>query len=101
MLAINTIEHDSRDRAAHHGEDGACHENPRDHQARACIGQGQGKYRNVVEVVADFAHHLTGPYRAVIAIGAQQGAESLHNATLRAVIVSHTPANTMAPAIRT
>ena len=80
LFAIEAVERHSGERAGQHRGDGARQQDAAHHQSRARGGHRQAEDRDVIEMVADFAHHLPHPGVAIVAIAAQQRDKRLHRA---------------------
>ena len=78
-LAVEAVESHAGDGAGQHGGDGAREHDAAHHQPRAAFFHDQGEDGDVVEVVADFAHHLAHPGVAVVAVLAQQIQKRRHD----------------------
>ncbi len=71
-LAVEAVEQDARQRSGQNRRDGARQHHAGHHHAAMGLGQHQAEDGDVVEVIADLAHHLPDPRIAVVVVLAQQ-----------------------------
>ena len=71
-LAVEAVEKDAGQRTGQDGRDGARQHHAGDHHAIVGLGQDKAENGDVVEVIADLAHHLADPRIAVIVVAAEK-----------------------------
>ncbi len=79
-LAVEAVEEHARDRAGGEHGHGSREKNARDHKTSVCVLHRQTHDRDVVEVIAHFAHDLAEPGEPVVTVRAQQSGEGTHEA---------------------
>src|SRR5208283_5713666 len=79
-LAVEAVEHHAGGGPDQHGGDRAREHDAAHYHAGTCGRHGKAEYSDVVEVIADLAHHLADPRVAVVAVPFEQREEGVQPA---------------------